>query len=106
MTHTSVSEPLFDLVDAIEVHTQRQLALIDCVKTLRSFLGQVSPSDDAYQSFSPLLIGQAPPSSLPTFQAPPLPPPVQAPPSPLPTFQAPPPPPPVQAPPSPLPTFQ
>jgi hypothetical protein len=78
MTHTSVSDPLFDLVEAIEEHAQRQMALIDCVRTLRAFLGPVPTSDGAYQAFSPTLIGSEPLSPLPTFQPPP-PPPVHAP---------------------------
>jgi hypothetical protein len=90
MTQASVSDPLSNLVDAIEEHAQRQLALIDCVRTLREFLSPVSPSAGASETLSPQLTS----APLPTFEAPPPPPPVQMAPLAQRTFEAPPPPPP------------
>ena len=106
LTQASVSDPLSTLVDAIEEHTQHQLALVESVRTLRAFLSPAFTSDDASQMFSP---HRAPPLPQPSFEAPPPPPPpVQAPPLPQPSFEAPPPPPPppVQAPPLPQPSFE
>ncbi len=111
MTQTSVSDPLVDLVDAIEEHTRRQQELIECVRTLREFLVPTWTADGTDQPDARLLSS---PSS-PRLQAPP---PVHAPPPPPPPrLQAPPPvhappppppprlqaPPPVQAPPPPPP---
>jgi hypothetical protein len=73
MAHTSVSDPFLDLVDAIEEHTQHQLALIECVRTLRTFLGPEWTTDATYHARSP---GHTSPpervAAPPPVQAPPL----------------------------------
>jgi hypothetical protein len=99
MTHaSSVSDPLLNLADAIEDHTRRHLALLDCVRTLTAFLDPASDSDGS--GVRAYALQTAPP--IPRLQPPP-PPTVRAAPSPQATLltSPPPPPPPVQAPPPP-----
>lgn len=76
MTQTSVSDPLVDLVDAIEEHTHRQQELIESVRALRAFLVPAWTTDGTDPPDS-RFITSPPPSLLlaPPVQAPP---PVQA----------------------------
>jgi hypothetical protein len=99
MTQTSVSDPLVDLVDAIEEHTHRQQELIECVRVLRAFLVPAWTASETDQR-DPRLLASPPPLHLappPVQAAPPPPPPLLFAPPPVqtaPQVQAAPPPPP------------